>query len=112
MIFSFFSLFMFFVFTSSNEVEPISQNESQLPAEQSEFSIEPDEQPEIDCRYLDEPIPHRDLSGYEIVSEQPSESNAELLVEQPITERETDSVQGNNVEETLELSPTDVEARE
>ena len=112
MIFSFFSLFLFFVFTSSKEVEPISLDESQLPAERIELTIEQDKRLEGDCRYLDEPIPHRDLSGYEVISEQSSESNHELSVEQSENEKQTDSAQSETVEEKLELSPTDIEVQE
>lgn len=91
MIWPFFSLLMFIVFVPNDKTPLVPLSESPLTVDRSELDDEHIELLEKDCRYLDVPIPHRDLSDFVVLSDNQSEENDVLEVENSETEELSDN---------------------
>lgn len=102
-----FSLLMLIMFGPDNEVERESSDESPFTSEIIELETDRDNQIQEDCRYQDVPIPHRDLSDFEILSGNPTPSNSVEQVEVATDDDATDSSQREHVEQQIGPSTTD-----
>lgn len=113
MIWPFFSLFMFIVFVPSNGTPQLSMSESPITVDRSELEPDPVEQQLVeDCRYLDDPIPHRDLSDYVVIADNQSEENDVLEVENSETEELSDQDRVERFKGERELDQADHEDQE
>lgn len=104
MIWSMFSLFMFFVIAGEEVVEPVTTSASleQLKQKSTEEKERP--QQEEDCRYHDGPIPRRDLSDYIVDSDLKFEASTEKEIEPKENETSFESEDTQDVE--VEPEPT------
>lgn len=109
MIWPFFSLLMFIVFVPNNWVPHVPLSESPLVVDRSELEPEPVEDLEEDCRYLDVPIPHRDLTDFVVLSDNQSAEKDDLEVENSKNEEQTGSEQRERHREKPELDHSDRE---
>ncbi|MXZ43660.1 MAG: hypothetical protein F4Z01_01575 [Gammaproteobacteria bacterium] len=112
MIWPFFSLLMFIMFVPNDQTPHDSFSESPLTIDRSEVADEHIELLEKDCRYLDVPIPHRDLSDFVVLSDNQSEENDDLEVEKSKNEEQADSEQQERHREKPELDHSDREDQE
>ena len=105
MIWSLFSLFMFFVFAGEGILEPIGTQTPVGNSDQETMEVKRSTQPEEDCRYQDGPIPQRDLSDYVVDSDRKLEPSNKKELEQEEIEQSLEAEETQNVQEERNQAP-------